>query len=130
MKVIRHNVFETNSSSTHSISISNEVELLDSITPGDGGYIVLTGGEFGWAWVRFNDAFTKANYCAVDQKSNEENIKMLIEVIKEQTGAKDVILNFTDSYDGPNWSYIDHDSAGTSHKVFENKETLKNFIFP
>ena len=51
-KQTRHSVFETNSSSTHSISIaySSSVGDLMSILPvNDEGNVVLNGGEFGWA---------------------------------------------------------------------------------
>jgi hypothetical protein len=45
---IRHGVFETNSSSCHSISISEDSGgLLDVIYPNNDGIIELEGGEFG-----------------------------------------------------------------------------------
>ncbi len=67
---IRQQVFETNSSSTHSISIaenSAEFELImdNTLIPDNHGYIRLNGGEFGWEWRRYNDALTKANYISV-----------------------------------------------------------------
>lgn len=129
MKTIRYSVFETNSSSTHSISISENMDLLDSITPNEDGNIVLTGGEFGWSWIRFNDTLTKANYCAVDQKDNEQNLALLVKVLKDQTGAKEIIFYFSEDDNKPNWSYIDHDSEGNSNTVFKNEETLRNFLF-
>jgi hypothetical protein len=121
---IRSNVFETNSSSTHSISISDNLDgILETIVPNDNGIIILIGGEFGWEWEKYNDALTKANYCAVDNPNNRD---MLIKVIKEHTGAKDVVIVVDESW---NSSYIDHQSGGTSNKIFETEETLKNFIF-
>lgn len=128
---IRQNVFETNSSSTHSISIApNQTNLmvLDTIIPDENGVIELKGGEFGWEWDRMNDALTKANYCAVDQQGRKERMDMLKEVLMEQTGATDVIFTFSNDYD-KNWSYIDHDSCGTSNEVFHDKESLRHFIF-
>ena len=77
MKTIRKSVFETNSSSTHSISIDDSGANYTSITPDRDGNIVLKGGQFGWEIGDFNDPLTKANYCAVDQLSDEDNIKML-----------------------------------------------------
>ncbi len=126
---IRQSVFETNSSSSHSITISNISDdgLMDlSLIPDENGNIVLNGGEFGWQWERFNDALTKANYCAVDGRNNE----LLREVICEQTGAKDVIFNFTTTdYTSNNHSYIDHDSEGVSYEAVSSKENLRQFIF-
>jgi len=135
MKNIRKSVFETNSSSTHSISIAkdNKDGIYDTITPTDDGYIVLTGGEFGWEWKKYTDPLTKANYCAVDSFNISKRMKMLFEVLKEHTGAKRVIIDFNNSiFDDSNrfdHSYVDHQSHGTSSKAFKSKKTLKEFIF-
>lgn len=129
MKTIRHNVFETNSSSTHSISINSTTELYDSITPDSNGVITLTGGQFGWEWEQYNDALTKANYCAVDVHGNGDLEKMLRDVIMEHTGAKDVVFDLTTDYRQDNYSYIDHQSVGTVHPAFSSADNLKNFIF-
>ena len=129
---IRKGVFETNSSSTHSIVISPETpHMYDTIHPDGNGEIWLNGGEFGWNWERFDDAKTKANYCAVDQFGNEVNMQMLMDVLKEHTGAKEIMFNFTTNWDVDelNHSYVDHQSYGTSSKAFESKRKLKNFIF-
>jgi hypothetical protein len=125
----RNKVFETNSSSTHSISI--EVgQNWDNIELNDKGNIVLEGGEFGWEERVYTDALTKANYCAVDSLGDDTKQDMLKEVIKEYTGAKEVeILASDESWDSPYYSYIDHQSAGESEEAFSSHETLKNFIF-
>ena len=48
MKNIRYNVYETNSSSSHSISISaNTTGILDTIECNDDGVIFITGKYFG-----------------------------------------------------------------------------------
>lgn len=129
MKTVRHAVFETNSSSTHSISINSDTELYGSITPDENGVITLTGGRFGWEWKRYNDCLTKANYCAIDSDGSDEKRNMLREVIMEHTGASDVVFQVTTSYKDDEYSYIDHQSVGTSHPTFSSKENLKNFIF-
>lgn len=120
MKNIRKKVFETNSSSTHSISISADSDgMLESLFVDSEGVVTITGRDFGWEWKRYNDAKTKASYAAVDRGCD----KMLEEVIKEHTGAKRV------DFVGINNCYIDHESVGTSHEAFVNKETLKNWLF-
>lgn len=130
MKNIRHNVFETNSSSSHSISISsNDPPEFDTIYPDKDGKIILTGGEFGWEYENYFDSLTKANYCAIDCKNDSVMEQMLIEVIKEHTGASEVILKIDTDWNSGNYSYIDHQSQGTSHDAFESKETLRRFIF-
>lgn len=127
MKNIRHSVFETNSSSTHSISIAEDSDgLYETMIPDDDGVITLTGGEFGWEWQVYNDAWTKANYAAIDCCATPSQLEMLIKVIKEHTGAKEVVIEANNSYDG---SYIDHQSLGTSAPAFQDEKTLKTFIF-
>lgn len=122
---IRNNVFETNSSSTHSISISKDSEgILDTIVPDDDGTIIFHGGEFGWEWERYNDPMTKANYLAVYLccvKDDEHNKEFFERVIKDHTGAKEIIFDVS--------GYIDHQSHSTAVDAFESEETLKNFIF-
>ena len=70
MKQIRQDTFETNSSSSHSITISNKGHFDANALPiveyykGAKNCVVLTGGEFGWGYEEFDDALTKANYLA------------------------------------------------------------------
>ena len=138
MKKIRNAVFETNSSSSHSISVSevNSDELMDNVMVMDeNDNVVVEPGEFGWEEEVYTDSVTKAsymltyvkNYCG-DKEAEFEG--MLKEVIKEQTGCNDVIFNETDD----KWykfGYIDHQSSSDNqlHWVFEDKETLRQFIF-
>lgn len=139
MKNIRNNVFETNSSSTHSISIAPQVKGLYDTLPVDGdGKIRLTGGEFGWEWAKYNDALTKANYAAVFAKEGtDQMVDMLVNVIKEHTGAKEVEFAFTTGYNDADkskpWAYIDHQSGygegGDALEAFDTPQKLKNWIF-
>jgi len=129
---IRQGVFETNSSSTHSVSIADSSKdfLMDtSLLPDQNGIVELTGGEFGWDFSKYNDAETKANYMAIYSRDDEEKRQMLIDVIKKQTGADVVVCKIGESY-------IDHQSdAGENGytrkagKGFDSEETLRQFIF-
>lgn len=121
MKKIRKSMFESNSSSSHSISCDVGTTKFHSISPDSEGKITLFGGEFGWGYETYTDPLSKASYCALDQSGNESRMQMLKEVIMEHTGASEVVF--------PNDGYIDHQSCGTSSEVFESKETLKAFIF-
>ena len=132
MKNIRQQVFETNSSSSHSISICSSSQTYSTIHPDENGVITLIGGEFGCGYEEYYDSETKANYCAVDMFNDESKIEMLKKVICDHTGAKEVVLDFDphECYSNShNWSYVDHQSQGTSSDAFENESTLKNFIF-
>jgi hypothetical protein len=123
---IRKSLFETNSSSTHSITIQ---ESGDYTSIKHNGKIELFGGEFGWEWVAYRDALIKANYCAVYAAGNESKTEMLKEVISEHTGAEVEILVQRDDYDKEGYSYIDHQSSDTADDAFASRETLKDFIF-
>lgn len=129
MKTTRQNAFETNSSSTHSITINQSSGVFESISPDYDGKIRLTGGEFGWGWSKHDDAITKANYCAVASLKDEFKTKLLVDVIKEHTGAKEVEILCDDDWNSDNRSYIDHQSVGLVETAFLNEDSLKNFIF-
>lgn len=129
MKKIRKNVFETNSSSSHSITICTDSPIDDTIKLDENSNVVLNGGRFDWGYELYNDALTKANYCAIDQMYNNSNIEMLKYVIKKFTKCNDVIINISDEWNDSNYSYIDHQSRGESNQVFESEETLVQFIF-
>lgn len=122
-KLIRNNVFETNSSSSHSISIAddNKQFVLDYIYPDQNGVITLQGGEFGWDWFKHNDAETKANYVAASYGLTDN----LVKVLMDHTGATEIKYTGSDDY-GNNWSYVDHDSHGVAPSSYDE---LKNFIF-
>lgn len=129
MKTTRQGAFETNSSSTHSITINSKNVLFDSITPDSYGVINLFGGQFGWEWETYDAPIVKANYCAIHALGDLAQTEMLVNVIKVHTGAKEVKIHASLDYDNRNRSYIDHQSVGTANDAFESEETLKNFIF-
>lgn len=118
-RIIRIGMFESNSSSAHTISIAGKDKqfVLDYIYPDDQGIIYVHGGEFGWEWAKFNDAETKLEYA---YQSNV-NTSILERIIKEKTGATSVI------FDGIDKGYIDHQSNGTVNDLSEKE--LTNFIF-
>jgi hypothetical protein len=124
---IRKGVWETNSSSSHSISIADadkQFVVDTSFMPEEDGVLKLYGGDFGWEWNKINDAETKANYCAVYAMHDSYKSDMLSEVLQEQTGAKEVEFAFSDGD-----SYIDHQSNDIASDAFGSKEKLRNFIF-
>lgn len=130
---IRKSVFETNSSSSHSISISagDSDALMDTIKIPESGVLELGSGEYGWEWEKYNDAATKADYCAIYCRGSTERRLMLTEVLKKQTGAQ-VIFTDDKHDDGGERGYvgyIDHESAGAAHDAFNSPESLRNFIF-
>ena len=124
MKKIRHSVFETNSSSTHSLSIAPERGGIkwDTLHPDEAGFIQIYEGEFGWEWETFHDPNSKASYAMTYAKGNVELLGMLTQVISEHCNAP-VNLNIDNS------GYIDHQSHDVAGDAFVDKDTLKRFIF-
>lgn len=121
-KLIRTNCFETNSSSSHSISICDKYLIYDTISPNSNGEIKIYGQDFGWGFDKYNDPEIKAAYALTDSN----NVDLIVDVIKEQTGAEKV--TFIEN------GYIDHQSTGTFSSLVtgtleQKKEIIRNFIF-
>ena len=120
----RINVFETNSSSSHSISFNPWKLGKDgnNFAPDDDGKIYVTGDEFGWGWSSHNDSVTKANYYLEQYKDDPDRLDLLKEVIQDYTGLPTVI-NRSGS------GYIDHQSFGTLDLPANDSEALKDWLF-
>lgn len=137
MKQIRSSVFETNSSSSHSISISSTGAIDTTLIPNDDGILLIGPGAnetgFGWEIASYYDAETKAVYAYLQAlySKSQEYMNMLYKVILDQTGADEVIFTLSDSFNDDNYGYIDHQSAiyETPFEPFDSEEDLKNFIF-
>jgi hypothetical protein len=140
-KQIRKNVFETNSSSSHSLTLSAsdivaqpfEAHVLRA------GVLTLEKGEFGWTWERFYQAERKAAYLftqifhddipegeaeSVTKALREQSrqFDMLCRVIEEHTGVK---VLATPGSEG----YVDHDSDHVGMDLFHSEEKLRQFLF-
>lgn len=146
MRTIRRGVFETNSSSSHSITIDND-NTYSKLRVGD-EKVSVRFGEFGWGYDRLYSANEKLEYVItflqyaddvrvdgqvnLDKFVNSKYFKWLKELIYDETGATlDVELNDCDYY---KFGYIDHQSIGTvnmfmSDNKQEFKEKMKDLIF-
>jgi hypothetical protein len=129
--VTRKGVFETNSSSTHSFSIAATGVLSDTLPVYDGVCTIETS-EFGRGYDEFTDATTKASYLATylidvirwaDSEVRTAYEKLLIEAVKNRTGAERVRLLHRDGY-------IDHESHSVANQIFKDGiEAIERFIF-
>lgn len=142
-KQIRSNVFETNSSSSHSLTLSQEALVPAPFPPQvlRRGYVDISLGEFGWEWQRYYDPIAKLSYLAtqvtdghvpedcpdntdVSTYEHNQELQMLGQVVKEHTGCEMRIYGS---------GYIDHQSAksdgANGMELFADKEKLKRFIF-
>jgi len=64
MKIIRYGVFETNSSSTHSLTLGKDKTLLDTLAlpTNDNNEVIIKLGEFGWGPEEFRAQLSKLAY--------------------------------------------------------------------
>lgn len=138
---IRKNVFETNSSSSHSLTLSKG-DLVAEPFPAEvlrQGILHLCKSEYGWEWYRYYDAEEKARYLltqihyadipggnaeAVTNELRAEmpEFDMLCRVIEEHTG---VVVRVIPGSSG----YVDHDSQGVGRELFNDEAQLKAFLF-
>lgn len=149
---IRKNVFETNSSSTHSISLEFPEEssgVLETIKLDANSNIVLKGGDFTGAELCVSGSLNKANLIAVYLTAfGDEDLKNKFEkVLLEHTGAKGIVYNITMQYTNgvPANSFLDPSIMGATKETYdedadeylescleefvENEDKLKTFIF-
>ena len=149
--LVRSGVFETNSSSCHTLSLSRDVNLYDTIYPNTEGLIIFEGGQFGGAPRQtIKDTKIKANYVALllsYLSSYMTSTGRLAEfainnyvtaytnfhtLFKEHTGCTDVVFNFDmENWASDNYSYIDHQSVDSpgDFKILLDIQDLKDFIF-
>lgn len=140
MKTIRRSVFETNSSSTHSISIVSK----DNYQNLKQNVIVAEFGEFGWGYDNLNTVYEKLSYVLTmiqykvhecdDLNKIKESMyyKWLYEMIQQYTGATLEINETGDEY--YNMGYIDHQSTDILDEYWsdieeEFKSNMKEIIF-
>lgn len=135
--IIRKGCFETNSSSTHSITIdeSSSADMLQTVPLEDGVFRHTLCGEYGWEQETYHDIESKIDYMAIYARDwggnrSDELKETLVRVIKEHTAASSVEIDWADSGKW-NEGSIDHQSVECEdyHHVFDNDETLRNFLF-
>lgn len=152
---IRKNFPETNSSSSHSVSISLSGKYYKpeewNIEIQDDGTIFIPDStdDFGWEFKKYNDVLTKIQYVSsiFYVKENPKKLKILKDVIKSFTGAKRVIFEFEKNFEeeyraclkknekmcskdiADFGSGIDHGSNTVFPQILESKNTIKDFIF-
>lgn len=139
-RVIRYNIWESNSSSSHTVSVSMESSInIPKVNPDE--KITMSFGEFGWEWETYYDIWDKLQYALEmvyetevpwDLKSSNdydevleafyetEGFKDINEVIKDELNCSGIEMEL--NYDA--WypfGYIDHQS-------FEDYGCLQDFL--
>lgn len=130
MKInIRSNIFETNSSSVHTITISNNSpQRIDN-------YIFFDRGEYGWEWEIYNSCQDKANYlyeCMIDLFYYNNLLEEKCNRIREELALYNVDCDFAEvnginQYDG----YVDHGSQNKNlvNYLLNKPDKLINYLF-
>ena len=130
---IRRSCFETNSSSTHAICITNNDVDKNNLP----NHVTFTHGEFGWEFDVHEDTWTKASYlyqaiCGLYDGVGAGNQKYL-DRITELLAQYGISCEFEPSKDGSYWEngYIDHvhDTSDFVEAVLANSETLLRYLF-
>lgn len=128
-RTVRKKTFETNSSSTHTISISRNFDSTEYKFPKT---LVFQGGEFGWEVEIYDDVESRCRYlytamCSLYNGNELEEKKKYIEDILQKHGTVAAFAKFEYFDDG----YIDHvdDTMELVNYVFENENNLLNYLF-
>ena len=115
-------VFETNSSSTHSLEIGSGY-LIDSsdLNLNEDNNLVIELGQFGWEWETYTHFEDLASYVFTAIKSDESLTRELISLIKfNYPIINEIIISDCD------YSYVDH---GSEHIEGMDASDLFDFIF-
>ena len=131
---IRHNVFETNSSSTHSIAIPKDCEAVN--------HVIFSTGEFCWGWNKV-DAADYLYTAIYDMAETELEAQEKIEKIKNILEKHNITYHFGkveshiwhDEYDNKDYfcldnGYIDHgyELKEFVDELFNDEDKLVRFI--
>lgn len=140
MKQIRKGVFETNSSSTHSICIAKDAELTIPKS------LHFDFGEFGWEYDTLQSLGEKASYLytGLIANSRKEDSNKIIQILKDKgidvtaeepiyenrsyTGSDGKLVEYTA---GENIGYVDHSNEMTDflNAVCEDEGKLMRYLF-
>ena len=135
---VRKGLFETNSSSTHSIVIGNNGEDIYANLPEE---VYFGGGEFGWEHEEYRDTQSKADYLytVIVKQDLLEAIPYITETLKKWgVNAKFQELEDKTSWNGAytykdfsNFCYVDHsyEAKELVEDILKDEALLMNYLF-
>ena len=137
---VRRGIFETNSSSTHVISISKDNDEFKEKLP---NRVHFGHGDFGWEWEVYNTLQDKANYLftAIVDNGKSRKYKPLITAILAKHGIEaefeETVENQYDNgetyeeFKEDKYAYVDHAYCAKDfiEEVCENEELLMAYLF-
>ena len=136
MKQIRNSVFETNSSSTHSVSIRHMESGIGIIDVESDNKVHITFGEFGWEVDSYNDARTKLSYL-VTMVAEFEHLDIWCSSPWDEDTLNDVLMDSEDfrtlnaivaercDCDG---IWVDSSEGYIDHQSCEDYNCIQDFI--
>lgn len=138
-KQVRKNIFETNSSSTHSIVVGNNGEDIYAGLPKK---LAFHGDEFGWEHELYTDTQSKADYLftsliyTVKPYEYRDRIKEILAKWNIETEFDDIVeikyeSGFT-RYEVKNkFCYVDHgdENQDLVKELLEDEAKLMNYLF-
>lgn len=116
---IRRSVFETNSSSMHSLSVigSDRMTQLES----KDGIVVVGEDEFGWGYEELSTPVEKLSYLVTQYSGDDNMIDLIKEAVKDYTGLTLAVYE--------NDGYIDHQSQGMISEYITDKQSIIDLVF-
>lgn len=151
MKTIRNNVFETNSSSTHSVSISYknaslyDNDCLDDYIELDDNKVHVRFGEFGWEIESYSLPYDKLQYVvtmlvetegnnltSVDDLWKTEGFKLINDAVADYCNCDGIWIDEDMKLDSYTWGgkehyYISHEGF-IDHQSCEGYESVQDFL--
>lgn len=134
-QTIRNNVFETNSSSVHSLTIREvNKEYVDKIPLLDG--VAISVSTFGWEFETYSNPIDLLTYLYTYACEFGKN-SLFTKKLKELLPNVNFIEPYYDEYEDEEYSYLDIDCGYIDHWsdydnlafVFESLENLSSYLF-
>ena len=136
-KQIRSNVYETNSSSVHTLVISNDGREPSKFILDKDGYLHIDYGEFDSTYNLYTEQYDKLSYLITlcyyctnmynSEIRNTYQFKNIETAVKNYTGCTGIII------DGLQEPYIDHQSIPEYGDIgiidIDNEDSIINFVF-
>ena len=141
MVKVRNGVYETNSSSSHSIVVTKSAKSRNfhfhvGYATYDNGILRLSeDNHFGWGWEVLSTWLDRFAYAVAEVQYEEAMLEELLSGMKERLGCSAIIvprrtLWGDDSKTEPDYGYIDHQSAGLLRMFLADQQIeMLDFIF-
>ena len=115
----RYGIYETNSSSMHSLSFDNSAVATE--VDNETKRIVLGTGEYGWGYEELTEPLEKMDYLAIETEHSETKKQMLLDAITKVYPYANIDFYYS--------GYIDHQSSGEIWSELATVDDVYKCIF-